>query len=545
MIALPVPDLFPTPPSLLGLGVPAHGEPAFLQIRNDAFAFLAGRGYRSIAIESDQVAGLIADEFVQGSATVTLDHALAAGFSHQLGAAPANRDLLLWMREWNARRPASERLSFHGFDAPLEMESVPSPRRYLARVREFLGAGEAASDRPEEPDRPEEIDQAEEIEALIGDEARWSDPAAIWEPGRSIGCSPGADRLRAIADDLLVALRLRAPWRTEGWHAAYVHATAAVAVLRYHAAAAAAPWSPRERFARLGAVRDALMAENLLAIRAAEAGRGPTLVFAHNRHLQRQPRPTAWVSAGAIVGSLLGDGYAVIVGSLGASPALGLAAPDPSTYEGKLGRETDLPRYLRASDVVRGERRAHDHRYAPLDQDTIDLADAVLHVPTGTGPAMLAGRIRALAGVEEVVAGAENGAPEAAWGDRFFFAGPDRRRPFATIVDHDVPGFDEASQLDRPGVFRLNLDLGRAEFARRFGFPPKDFARHRHEFDFARLDTVLPHPGYARHGFASIVMPGPQMLPEVDRLLRIAHGRAVERHERASRRAGRGSAVAG
>ncbi|RGC65370.1 hypothetical protein C5N14_28910 [Micromonospora sp. MW-13] len=100
-----------------------------------------------------------------------------------------------------------------------------------------------------------------------------------------------------------------------------------------------------------------------------------------------------------------------------------------------------------------------------------------------------------------------------------------------------MPGFDETSQLDRPGVFRLNLDLGRAEFERLFRFPPKDFEEHRDEFDFARLDTVVPHPGYALYGFGSIVMPGPQMLPEIDRLLAIAHARAVDRHERASHQA--------
>jgi hypothetical protein len=161
----------------------------------------------------------------------------------------------------------------------------------------------------------------------------------------------------------------------------------------------------------------------------------------------------------------------------------------------------------------------------------------VLHIPTGTDPAMLADRILALPGVEQLVASEENGSPEGAWGDRFFYVGPDRRQPFATVVEHDVPGFDEASQLDRPGVVRLNLDLGRAEFERLFGFPPKDFEEHRHEFDFARLDTFVPHPGYALYGFGSILMPGPQKLPEIDRLLTIAHARAVDRHERATRRA--------
>lgn len=520
-------DLLALSPAVLAFGEPTHGEPAFLQIRNDAFMSLTEHGYRSIALESDRAAGLVADEFVQGAAAVTLDRALADGFSHGFGALPANRDLLLRMREWNAGRPVEERLTFHGFDAPLEMESAPSPRRYLTRVCHFLG-----------------LDRSAEIDDLIGDEARWSDTAAIWEPGRSVGRSTDAQRLRVIADDLLTELYLQAHRRSEGWRAAFVHATSAVALLRYHAAAAA-PLAQQERFARLAGVRDALMAENLLAIRAAEAHRGPTLVFAHNTHLQRHPSTmtmdgtdVSWAGAGAIIASLLGDRYAVVAGSLGASPALGIGAPAASTYEGRLQQKTSLPGYVRASDIGPAEVRAHDYRYFPLDQATIEHADAVLHIPTGVDPAVLADRILALPGVEQVVASEENGAPEGAWGDRFFHLGPDRRQPFATIVEHDVPGFDEASQLDRPGVFRLNLDLGRAEFERLFGFPPKAFEDHRDAFDFARLDTLVPHPGYALYGFGSIVMPGPQMLPEIDRLLAIAHGRAVDRHERAARRAG-------
>jgi erythromycin esterase-like protein len=519
-------DLLAVPPTLLALGEPTHGESAFLQIRNEAFAALAERGYRSIALESDRAAGLIADDFVQGAATVTLERALAEGFSHGFGAAPANRDLLLWMREWNAGRLASERLTFYGFDAPLETAGAPSPRRYLADVCDFLGS-----------------DRSAEIDDLIGDEARWGDSAAIWEPGRSIGRSADAQRLRVIADDLLTELYLQAPRRPEHWRAAFVHATSAVALLRYHAEAAA-PLPQQERIARLVGVRDALMAENLLAIRSAEAHRGPMLVFAHNRHLQRDPSTMtmagmdlSWFSAGAIAGSLLGDRYAVIVGSLGASPALGIEAPATSTYEGKLQQRTNLPRYIRASEVEPAEQRTHDYRYFPLDQATVEHADAVLHVPTGVDAAMLADRILALPGAEQLVASEENGAPEVAWGDRFFYVGPDRRQPFATIVEHDVPGFDEASELDRSGVFRLNLDLGRAEFERLFGFPPKNFEDHRDEFDFARLDTFVPHPAYALYGFGSIVMPGPQMLPEIDRLLTSAHARAVDRHERASRRA--------
>jgi Family of unknown function (DUF6194) len=43
-------------------------------------------------------------------------------------------------------------------------------------------------------------------------------------------------------------------------------------------------------------------------------------------------------------------------------------------------------------------------------------------------------------------------------GYTFFFYGPDRMLPFATIATADNEG-DRVSNLDRPGVFRLNIGV--------------------------------------------------------------------------------------
>ncbi|MFC8846838.1 MULTISPECIES: DUF6194 family protein [unclassified Micromonospora] len=150
----------------------------------------------------------------------------------------------------------------------------------------------------------------------------------------------------------------------------------------------------------------------------------------------------------------------------------------------------------------------------------------------------LAQRILGLPGVTQVRADAASGAPRASWGERFFFVGPDRRRPFATIVAHDTPGFDEDSRLDRPDVYRLNVELGRAEFQRRFGYPPARFPDHRAGIDFTRHDEVLPHPAYGLHGWACVLRPGVDLLPEVDRLLAHAYAWAADRHRRAGDRHG-------
>src|SRR3712207_9425377 len=71
-----------------------------------------------------------------------------------------------------------------------------------------------------------------------------------------------------------------------------------------------------------------------------------------------------------------------------------------------------------------------------------------------------------LDGVVAMTASAESGAPEVAWGDSFFYYDPDGKAVnqgfmFATLVVSDYPGFDIESRLDRDGVFRLNVAVGR------------------------------------------------------------------------------------
>src|SRR5512132_1174990 len=59
--------------------------------------------------------------------------------------------------------------------------------------------------------------------------------------------------------------------------------------------------------------------------------------------------------------------------------------------------------------------------------------------------------------VDVQIASKDDGSPEIAWGDTFFFYSPDpnkrdRKSPFATIVTKDYGDFDAASNLNRPGV---------------------------------------------------------------------------------------------
>jgi hypothetical protein len=136
--------------------------------------------------------------------------------------------------------------------------------------------------------------------------------------------------------------------------------------------------------------------------------------------------------------------------------------------------------------------------------------------------------IDSFSGAEVVVASKESGAPEVSWGDTFFFhqpggkVGPDHRFPFATIVTKDYENFDVASNLNRAGIFRLNIGVSRRTFRALFG--ESDAANP--DYDFAALDRLMPHPVYGKMFWVSILNPGAETFEKVKPLLTEAYSRA-------------------
>ena len=133
-------------------------------------------------------------------------------------------------------------------------------------------------------------------------------------------------------------------------------------------------------------------------------------------------------------------------------------------------------------------------------------------------------------GVDVEVASHEGGAPEIAWGDTFFIYDPDRnlegagRMPFATIVIKDYGDFDDASDLDRPGVFRLNIGVSKETFQSLFV--------GEDEHDFAAIDVLMPHPVYGRNHWVCVLNPSEQTFEALKPLLAEAYEIAARRGER-------------
>ncbi len=201
------------------------------------------------------------------------------------------------------------------------------------------------------------------------------------DPSQSIGQSADAQRLRLIADDLVALLDTQTPrLSAEDRERAALYGRTATGLLRYHYWMADA--SPA-RWARLSALRDAMMAANLRAL----AEHGPALVFAGNLHLQRNKslmsfgdQPLEWWSAGAITGTHLGDRYAFLASALG---TVGDDTPSPDTVEGLLStlpwdRSLIDARRLAEAVTKPAPRISHDFAYFPLDPAQLDMIDGVV-----------------------------------------------------------------------------------------------------------------------------------------------------------------------
>lgn len=121
-------------------------------------------------------------------------------------------------------------------------------------------------------------------------------------------------------------------------------------------------------------------------------------------------------------------------------------------------------------------------------------------------------------------------------GDTFIYYDPQRNRdpshslPFVTIVTKDYGEFDNSSKLDRPGVFRLNIGVGRDAFRALMGFAPTEASAKSAEYDFAALSQVMPHPIYAAQSWVCILSPSAEAFEAIKPLLAEAYSNDVKRH---------------
>jgi hypothetical protein len=112
----------------------------------------------------------------------------------------------------------------------------------------------------------------------------------------------------------------------------------------------------------------------------------------------------------------------------------------------------------------------------------------------------------------------------------FFFYRSERKLAFATIASSGNE-YERISNLDRPGVFRLNIGISKQTFQSLFGTDKVDVTN----YDFTALDVIMPHPDYAQQYFICVLSPSESTFERIRPLLAEAYDLAVRRYARRER----------
>lgn len=105
------------------------------------------------------------------------------------------------------------------------------------------------------------------------------------------------------------------------------------------------------------------------------------------------------------------------------------------------------------------------------------------------------------------------------FGYRMFFVRDGRKVPFVSIAETDNQ-YDDVAGLNREGLFRVNIGIGRAAFKRIFPV-------ERTEVDFGETNSFLPHPHYANQGYICILNPESENIFETEKLIALSWEQAA------------------
>ncbi|MBL8266063.1 serine hydrolase [Steroidobacter sp.] len=273
--------------SVVALGEANHNAHEFLQLRNQLFRYLVQQqGFTAIAVESDYLQSLAVDDYVLGK-PLPVDPQARAVMSWSYGSFQENRELIEWMRDYNATAGTGRKLRFYGLEARGDFSYDGAP--ILSALGQYL----------ERVDREMAVDFSPRFES-------WKESfnAAAY---RHLSQAE-RDRISLDLQDLLT--------RFEQWHVIWTRRTSQLDYQRAYRLAVVARQLETE-LRTGGGGRDIASFDNLRWALEREGPQGRVFLFMHNMHVTRwrkfaPPANPLYTSIGEHAAELLGDRLFVI-----------------------------------------------------------------------------------------------------------------------------------------------------------------------------------------------------------------------------------------
>ncbi len=124
------------------------------------------------------------------------------------------------------------------------------------------------------------------------------------------------------------------------------------------------------------------------------------------------------------------------------------------------------------------------------------------------------------------------------WGEKGIFYNPDnklKRGIYILTIKEKDGDHDKSSNLNRDGIYRVNLGVRKQTFTDMFRTVPKRPEKGGvvdMDYDFTETDKIIPHPVYAWMSWICSLNPGKETFNELKPLITEAYDYAKEKYQK-------------
>lgn len=124
------------------------------------------------------------------------------------------------------------------------------------------------------------------------------------------------------------------------------------------------------------------------------------------------------------------------------------------------------------------------------------------------------------------------------WGEKGIFYNPNnvlKRGVYVLTIKEKDGENDKSSNLNRDTIYRVNIGIRKETFKDQFGVIPTRPSAGGivdMDYDFTKVDVIMPHPVYAWMGWVSVLNPSEETFEKLKPLMKEAYEFSMEKFKK-------------